>query len=72
MAKRYLIDFKTDKCTIIDKESNIICEFEKHKFNDTQKYDYPENFAFKYSLDQLAKIILSMNYYLEENHKDIL
>jgi hypothetical protein len=51
-------------CT--DQKNQIVCVFEAHKFNDTQKFSLLENKGF--SPIELAKAAREMGDWLRENH----
>ena len=52
-------------CT--DMENKIVCGFEEHKFNDTQKFTTLEDFDSSKFM-QLAKIAREMGDWLRDNH----
>ena len=54
-------------CT--DTENKIVCVFENHKFNDTQKMTMLENFNPD-DMMKLAKYMREMGDWLSKNHYD--
>lgn len=55
-------------CT--DTENKIVCVFEEHKFNDTQKFTVLEDFDSSKFM-KLATIARDMGDWLNSNHYDI-
>lgn len=54
-------------CT--DKENGLVCRFDAHKFNDTQKFTFLEDIAQPDALT-IAKIVREMADWLRSNHYD--
>lgn len=55
--------------SIQDKENNIVCQFEKGKFNETQKFTFLETTDI--SASKLATIMREFGDWLNENFKDL-
>lgn len=56
--------------TCTDKENDIVCTFEWHKFNETQQVEVSE--GTQPDVMALAKAMREMGEWLNENHKDII
>jgi len=74
MSDRFIIK-KSEKnkdcyvCT--DAENGIVCRFEAHKFNDTQKFTVlDETTLNSFSPTQLAHVAKEMGDWLRDNHYD--
>ena len=52
-------------CT--DQDNGLICVFEEHKFNETQKFTFLENMGNQ-DVTKLARIVNEMAAWLSENH----
>ncbi|MEI6752360.1 MAG: hypothetical protein WCK78_04260 [Paludibacter sp.] len=72
MKDRFLLqksELKQNHWVCTDRENLIVCTFENHKFNETQKFDVLENFNSD-NFMQLARIMREFGDWLSENHYD--
>ena len=56
--------------TLTDEVNEIVCSFEKNKFNETQKFSFLNDTSFDVS--RLATIMREFGDFLQNNHKDII
>lgn len=61
---------KPNNYILTDTENQIVCTFEKYKFNETQKFTFLENKEFPVS--KLATIMREFGDFLNENYKYLL
>lgn len=73
--ERFIIQVSTRQegwwvCT--DKENNIVCRFEEHKFNETQEFTMLDGDKYSTIAEALAqaRYIREMSDWLRENHYD--
>lgn len=71
MARYIVQESKTKQgwwvCT--DTEHGLVCKFEEHKFNDTQRFTFLEDNPHPKAL-QIARLMREMGDWLGENHRD--
>ena len=68
---RFIIQPSTspDVWVCTDKENGLVCRFEAHKFNDTQKFTFLEDIEHPDALT-IARIVREMGDWLRSNHYD--
>ena len=70
MNDRFELIWIAHRCSVLDKELNIRCIWEKGKFNDTQEFITAED--LNCSAQELAKAMRELGDWLRENHYDLL
>ena len=74
MSDRYLLQRSTRQqgwwvCT--DQENGIVCRFEEHRFNETQKMTFLEDIQQPDAL-AIARLMREMGDWLGEKHRELL
>jgi hypothetical protein len=72
MKDRFILqnsELKPNHIVCTDTQNMIVCTFENHKFNETQKFDMLEDFNPD-NFMQLARIMREFGDWLSENHYD--
>jgi hypothetical protein len=70
MKDRFIVqksELKPNHWVCTDRENLIVCTFENHKFNETQKFDILESFDPNNYM-QMARIMREFGDYLSEFH----
>ena len=62
-------ELKPNHWVCTDTENKIVCTFENHRFNETQKFDLLEDFNPDNYME-LARIMREFGDYLGENHME--
>lgn len=67
--ERFILQQSTQQGWLVctDKENLIVCQFQEHRFNDTQKFTFLEDEPHPDAL-AIARVVREMADWLRENH----
>lgn len=70
--EKFIFSIQENFCEVIDTENQVICRFEKSKFNETQVFDYPEDLLKIKSITEISAIPNKIAEFLIKNHKEVI